>query len=51
LEKTGANTTKLTNIVDIDMNGSIPGFVKNKMAVQRASMMAQLEEKIKASLK
>lgn len=51
LEKVGENTTKLTNIMDFDPNGSIPGFVKNKMLTMRASALAELEGKIKASLK
>lgn len=40
LEKIDENRTKVSNIVDIDMNGSIPGFVKNKLAVMRASILA-----------
>lgn len=51
LEKIGENATKVTNIVDLDMNGSIPNFVKNKLAMIRASVLAELEEKIKATFK
>jgi hypothetical protein len=51
MEKTGENTTKLVSIVDIDVNGSIPGFMKNKMATMRANTLAELEGKIRASLK
>jgi hypothetical protein len=39
------------NIGDIDPSGSIPAFVKNKMATLRTSEFAELEGKIKASLK
>lgn len=51
LEKTGENTTKMINIMDLDLSGSIPDFVKNKMATMRASAMTELEGKIKATLK
>ncbi len=51
LERTGESTTKLTNIMDFDPNGSIPDFVKNKMGTKRASALAELEGKIKATLK
>lgn len=51
LEKIGESTTKMTNIMDMDLNGSIPGFVTKKMATMRASALAQLEGKIKATLK
>jgi hypothetical protein len=40
LEKTGEYTTKVTNIVDFDPNGSIPDFMKKKMATMRASALA-----------
>jgi hypothetical protein len=36
------------NIVDMDPSGSIPAFVKNKLATLRASEFADLENKIKA---
>ena len=51
LEKIDENTTRITNIGDIDMNGSIPDFVKNKVALMRATALSELEEKIKAALK
>lgn len=51
IEKTGENTTKVVNIVDVDVNGSIPGFMKSKMSTMRAGVLAELESKIKASLK
>lgn len=51
IEKIGENSVRLTNLTDIDMNGSIPGFVKNKVAVMRAASLAEIEGKIKASLK
>jgi hypothetical protein len=39
------------SIADMDPNGSIPGFLKNKMATSRVDEFAELENKIKASLK
>jgi hypothetical protein len=51
LERIDENATKITNIADIDMNGSIPDFVKNKVAVMRATALSEIEEKVKASLK
>lgn len=51
LEKVGENSARLINIMDMDPNGSIPGFMKNKMAVMRASTLSELEERIKATLK
>ncbi len=42
LERVDEKRTKVTNIADIDMNGSIPDFIKNKMASTRATMLSEL---------
>ena len=46
LERAG-NSTKVTNISDVDVKGSIPGFVKNSMAGKRAEVLQKLEGVIK----
>lgn len=51
LEKVGANQTKLISIADIDIKGSVPGFIKNSMGGKRAASIAGIEEKIKSTLK
>jgi thiamine monophosphate kinase len=50
LERVG-DKTKVTNISDVDVKGSIPGFVKNAMAGKRAEMMKDLENTIRKNLK
>lgn len=35
LEKIDSGRTHVTNISDVDVKGSIPGFVKNAMASKR----------------
>lgn len=35
LEKIDANRTNLINISDVDVKGSIPGFIKNSLASKR----------------
>ena len=41
----------MINIGDLDPSGSIPAFLKNKLATMRTSEFAELEGKIKALLK
>ena len=48
LERAG-NSTKATNITDIDVKGSIPGFIKNAMAGRRVEVLQKLESVIKNS--
>jgi hypothetical protein len=35
-------STKIINVGDIDLGGSIPDFVKNKLAVMRSNSMVEL---------
>lgn len=46
LERNG-DKTRITSISDVDVKGSIPGFVKNGMAGKRAEALLNLEEKIR----
>ena len=34
-----------------DVDGSIPDFVKNKIALMKATALSELEEKVRATLK
>lgn len=51
LEKIGEKQTKLTSIADIDIKGMVPNFVKGTIGSKRAASLANIEDKIRASLK
>lgn len=42
LEKIDAGRTSVTNISDVDVKGSIPGFIKNAMASKRVENLSKL---------
>jgi hypothetical protein len=42
LEPIDANTTSVIQISDVDINGSVPGFVKNAIAHKRAEVLINL---------
>jgi hypothetical protein len=42
LEKIDENKTKVSYFSDIDIKGSVPGMIKNKLTERQASMPAKL---------
>lgn len=46
-EKVDANSTKVTNIADMDPNGNIPDFVKNLVSEKRIQGLKDLESVLK----
>lgn len=42
LDKIDANTTLATQVSDMDVKGSIPGFIKNKLGSKRADALKNL---------
>lgn len=47
IEKKGENQTKLTSISDLDLKGSVFGFVKEMLAKKRAEAITNFEKFIK----
>ena len=50
-EKLDAGRTRVINISDLDVKGSIPGFVKSAMSGKRIEVMKSLEQKINSLVK
>lgn len=46
-EKVDANSTKVTNMSDMDPNGNIPDFLKNFVAEKRIQSLKDLEGVLK----
>ena len=46
-EKIDNNTTKVTNISDMDPKGNVPDFLKNSIAEKRVQGLKDLENLIK----
>ena len=50
LEAVGPNQTRITYISDVDVCGSIPGFIKNKVASGEGEQVARTVEVLKKHL-